>query len=166
MRLHLQRHKNWYSKNWSFHCNAIPNTLEFCSFVTKPGSLHSASIWSPFRLCARSVALKFAPAPAPDSRPAKFFSWRAERLASPRTPRRDRTAQSSTPPSLPLHSGSQVSSLRRTVMTGRVEFATSTAPRPPLADLVANSTPPGHFTRERMSKIHGRCDRDPGRHGL
>jgi hypothetical protein len=127
----------------------------------------------PFRVNLASVSLvcpfrraEFAPAPAPDSRPAKFFSWRAERLASPRTPRRDRTAQSSTPPSLPLHSGSQVSSLRRTVMTGRVEFATSTAPRPPLADLVANSTPPGHFTRERMSKIHGRCDRDPGRHGL
>src|ERR1035437_7095003 len=31
--------------------------------VTKLGCLHSASTWPPFHLCARSVALKFAPAP-------------------------------------------------------------------------------------------------------
>jgi hypothetical protein len=31
--------------------------------VTKLGSLHSASIWPPFRLCARSVALNLHPPP-------------------------------------------------------------------------------------------------------
>ena len=33
-------------------------------------------------------------------------------------------------------------------VTGRVKFATSPAPRPPLADLVSNPTPPGQITRE------------------
>jgi hypothetical protein len=37
--------------------------------VTKLGSLHSASAWPPFRLWARSVAKKIAPAPAPDFQP-------------------------------------------------------------------------------------------------
>jgi hypothetical protein len=32
--------------------------------VIKLGSLHSASIWPPFRLCARSVALKWPPPPS------------------------------------------------------------------------------------------------------
>ena len=38
-------------------------------------------------------------------------------------------------------------------MTGRVEFATSTAPRPPLADLVSNPTPPGQISRDRASSV-------------
>jgi hypothetical protein len=38
-------------------------------------------------------------------------------------------------------------------MTGRVEFATSTAPHPPLADLFSNATPPGQITRERAASV-------------
>jgi hypothetical protein len=45
-------------------------------------------------------------------------------------------------------------------MTGRVKFATSTAPRPPLADLVSNSTPPGQITRERASFVNGQLGRE------
>ena len=41
--------------------------------------------------------------------------------------------------------------IRRVRLEDSVEFATSTAPRPPLADLVSNSTPPGHISRERIS---------------
>jgi hypothetical protein len=37
--------------------------------ATKLGRLHSASAWPPFRLWARSVAKKIAPAPAPDFQP-------------------------------------------------------------------------------------------------
>jgi hypothetical protein len=47
-------------------------------------------------------------------------------------------------------------------MTGRVEFATSTAPLPPLADLVSNSTPPGQITREWASSVDVRLGRDSG----
>jgi hypothetical protein len=65
-----------------------------------------------------------------------------------------------------LHSDSQVPSLRRNVMTGRVKFATSTAPRPPLADLVSNSTPPGQITRERASLVNGQLGREIGWQGL
>src|SRR5664280_1466175 len=43
--------------------------------------------------------------------------------------------------------------------TGRVKFATSTAPRPPLAELVSNPTPPGQITRERASLIAERLSR-------
>jgi hypothetical protein len=39
------------------------------------------------------------------------------------------------------------------LMTGRVKFATSTAPRPPLANLVSNPTPPGQISRERTALI-------------
>jgi hypothetical protein len=45
-------------------------------------------------------------------------------------------------------------------MTGRVEFATSTAPRPPLADLVSNPTPPGQITREWVSLVNGQLRRE------
>ena len=45
-------------------------------------------------------------------------------------------------------------------MPGRVKFATSTAPRPPLAALVANPTPPGQITRERVPSIGVRQPRD------
>jgi hypothetical protein len=38
-------------------------------------------------------------------------------------------------------------------MTGRVKFATSTAPCPPLADLVSNPTPPGQIPRELASRV-------------
>jgi hypothetical protein len=38
-------------------------------------------------------------------------------------------------------------------MTGGVKFATSTAPRPPLADLVSNPTPPGQISRDRASLV-------------
>jgi hypothetical protein len=37
--------------------------------------------------------------------------------------------------------------------TGRVVFETSTAPRPPLADLVSNPTPPGQITREQAASV-------------
>ena len=45
-------------------------------------------------------------------------------------------------------------------MPGRVKFATSPAPRPPLAALVANPTPPGQITRERVPSIGVRQPRD------
>jgi hypothetical protein len=38
-------------------------------------------------------------------------------------------------------------------MTGRVKFATSTAPCSPLADLVSNPTPPGQLTREQAASV-------------
>jgi hypothetical protein len=38
-------------------------------------------------------------------------------------------------------------------MPARVEFATSTAPHPPLADLFSNSTPPGQITRDRAASV-------------
>jgi hypothetical protein len=38
-------------------------------------------------------------------------------------------------------------------VTGRVEFATGTAPRPPFAELVSNPTPPGQLARESASWI-------------
>ena len=38
-------------------------------------------------------------------------------------------------------------------MTGRVKFATSTAPRPPLADLVSNPTPPGQISRDWAASV-------------
>ena len=61
-------------------------------------SLHARSrdqTWQPpFRVnlasvppCARSVALKWHPAPKPDFRPAKIFIQMAGRLACPKTPR-------------------------------------------------------------------------------
>ena len=78
--------------------------------MTILGSLHSVSIRSPFRLCAPSVALNLRPPPR------QTFSQLAcavsRKTGLPQHTPRDRTAQSSTPPSLPLHSGSQVSSLR------------------------------------------------------
>lgn len=47
-------------------------------------------------------------------------------------------------------------------MTGRVKFATSTAPLPPLADLVSNSTPPGQITREWVSLVVDQLAREIG----
>src|ERR1017187_4990276 len=44
-------------------------------------------------------------------------------------------------------------------MAGRVSFATRTAPRPPLTELVSNPTPPGQIARERVSLV----DDQPGR---
>ena len=44
--------------------------------------------------------------------------------------------------------------------TGRVKFVTSTAPRPPLADLVSNPTPPGQISRERAASVDVRRGRD------
>jgi len=45
------------------------------------------------------------------------------------------------------------------LMPGRVAFATSTAPRLPLAELVSNPTPPGQILHVRVSLI----DDQPGR---
>ena len=55
------------------HALAMPlQTLSKSYFVvTKPGSLHSASIWPTFRLCARSVALNLHPTPKPDFQPTE-----------------------------------------------------------------------------------------------
>jgi hypothetical protein len=47
-------------------------------------------------------------------------------------------------------------------MTGRVKFATSTAPLPPLADLVSNPTPPGQIVRERALLVIGQIAREFG----
>jgi hypothetical protein len=47
-------------------------------------------------------------------------------------------------------------------MTGRVKFATSTAPRSPLADLVSNLAPPGHISREWMSLVDDQLAREIG----
>ena len=47
-------------------------------------------------------------------------------------------------------------------MTGRVKFATSTAPRPPLADLVSNPTPLGQIARERALLVIGQLARAIG----
>jgi hypothetical protein len=38
-------------------------------------------------------------------------------------------------------------------MTGSVGFETSTAPHPPLAELVSNPTQPGHITRARTTIV-------------
>ena len=46
-------------------------------------------------------------------------------------------------------------------MTGRVKFATSTAPRLPLADLVSNLTPPGQISHDQASLICGQLGREP-----
>jgi hypothetical protein len=51
-------------------------------------------------------------------------------------------------------------------MTGRVKFATSTAPSPPLADLVSNPTPPGQLAREWVSSVDVRLGRDSDNHKL
>jgi hypothetical protein len=45
-------------------------------------------------------------------------------------------------------------------MTGRVKFATSTAPRPPLADLVSNPTAPGQIPRDRASLVNVQLARE------
>jgi hypothetical protein len=45
-------------------------------------------------------------------------------------------------------------------MTGRVKFATSTAPLPPLADLVSNPTPPGQITRAWASLVNDQLGRE------
>jgi hypothetical protein len=47
-------------------------------------------------------------------------------------------------------------------MTGRVKFATSTAPLPPLADLVSNPTPPGQISREQALLVIGQLGREIG----
>src|ERR1019366_3171090 len=99
-----------------------------------------------------------APAPKPDFQPTDRPVSRKTGL--PQDTPRDQTAHRSTPPRLPLHSGSQISSLRRTIKPGSVEFATSTAPRSPLADLVSNPTPPGQITRDRASSVGERLGRD------
>ena len=52
------------------------------------------------------------------------------------------------------------------LMPGRVKFATSTAPRPPLADLVSNPTPPGQISRERALPAIGQLAREIGLPGL
>jgi hypothetical protein len=52
------------------------------------------------------------------------------------------------------------------IMPGRVKFATSTAPLPPLADLVSNPTPPGQISRERASLVNGQLVREIGWQGL
>jgi hypothetical protein len=49
-------------------------------------------------------------------------------------------------------------------MTGRVKFATSTAPLPPLADLVSNPTPSGQISRERASHVWEQLGREPHGH--
>jgi hypothetical protein len=46
--------------------------------------------------------------------------------------------------------------------TGRVSFATSLAPRLPLAELVSNPTPPGQISREWMSWVYFRDGRVSG----
>jgi hypothetical protein len=56
--------------------------------VAKLGSLYSTSIWPAFRLCARSVAPKFATATKPDFRPANFVIEQTGRLACPGHPAR------------------------------------------------------------------------------
>jgi hypothetical protein len=73
--------------------------------VTKLGSLHSASTWPPFRLCARSVALKFAPAPKPDFRPLNFSSRWPEDWLAPKHPAR--------PNGTPLHSAQLAAPFRQ-----------------------------------------------------
>jgi hypothetical protein len=52
------------------------------------------------------------------------------------------------------------------LMPGRVKFATSTAPRPPLADLVSNLTPPGQISREWELRVIGQLAREIGWPGL
>ena len=48
-------------------------------------------------------------------------------------------------------------------MTGRVKFETSTTPRPLLADMVSNSTPPGLISREQTSPVCAGPSRDSDR---
>jgi hypothetical protein len=45
-------------------------------------------------------------------------------------------------------------------VTGRVEFATSPAPRHPHADLVSNPTPPGQISRGRALLVIGQPARE------
>src|ERR1035438_1850723 len=59
-------------------CDIIRDQTRPPAFCVNPAYV---SLLCPFRRA------EFAPAPAPDSRPAKFFSWRAERLARPKSPR-------------------------------------------------------------------------------
>jgi hypothetical protein len=47
-------------------------------------------------------------------------------------------------------------------MPGRVKFATSTVPRPPLADLVSNLTPPGQISRDRALSAMDQLAREIG----
>src|SRR5208282_2544991 len=71
-------------------------------------------------------------------------------LILPQDTPRDRTAHRCTPPSLPLHSGSQVSSLRRTGWCDQsgVEFSAKSAPNlTPLSSQNGWRTPHGHVCR-------------------
>jgi hypothetical protein len=77
--------------------------------VTKLGTLHSASTRPPFRLCASFRRDEICTRPQARL-PANGQTRKPEDWLAPGHPR-DRTAHRSTPPSLPLHSGSQVSSL-------------------------------------------------------
>jgi hypothetical protein len=138
---------------------------QFCCtsvVVTKLYRLHSASTWPPFRLCARSVALKLHPPPSQTSGQLIFSIQMAERLACPKTPHATELRHRCTPPRLPLHSGSQVSSLRRIKWCDQsaVEFsAKQRAPNPtPLSSQTGWRThtswfPCQHFATTDMQDI-------------
>jgi len=91
----------------------------------------------PFRVNLASVPLvcsfrraEIAPAHKPDFQPTDRPVSRKTGL--PQDTPRDRTAHRCTPPRLPLHSGSQVSSLRRIRWCDQngVEFSAKSAPNP------------------------------------
>jgi hypothetical protein len=92
-----------FLKHHRFAFDAQPS----CDLTWQPAfrvNLASVPLVCPFRRA------EFAPAPAPDSRPAKFFSWRAERLACPKTPPTTERPTASLRPACHSISGSEVSS--------------------------------------------------------
>jgi len=129
--------------------------------VTKLRRLHSASIWPPFRLCARSVASK-------STRPPRQTSGQRTETVSQKTGLPQDTLATElrhrcTPPSLPLHSGSQVSSLRGIDQRDQSDFGFSavSAPNPnPLSSRRAGA-PTTHLALNNIHSHHRRLNFEP-----
>jgi hypothetical protein len=96
--------------------------------------LHSASTWPPFRLCARSVALKLHP-PARARLSANWLDAVIRKTGLPQDAPRPNCATACTTPRLSLHSGSQVSSLRTIewCIAEASRAARPANPRPPMS---------------------------------
>src|ERR1019366_4289077 len=103
--------------------------------------------------------VKIHPPSSQTSGQLNLFIQMAGRLACPKTPR-DRPMRTAAlaQASAPFRQPSFVTPQK--CKPGRIRFATSTAPRLPLADLVSNPTPPGQITRERASRVHDQLGRE------
>ena len=122
--------------------------------ATKLRRLHSASTWPPFR-CVLVPSRQNPPGPRARLS-ANGQEPSAKRLACPKTPTRPDCAHRCTAPSLPLHSGSQVSSLRGIDQRDQSNFGFSAmlAPNPkPLSSRRAGA-PTTHLALNNIRSHH------------